>query len=165
MAAFDIAIQTVLDNEGGYSDDPVDPGGETKFGISKRSFPSLDIKNLSRTDAARIYQDQFWNNHPNLARLASDRVATKIFDLMVNMGPRTAVKLFQRSINLVSHGHNPLPVDGLLGPMTVSRANVVDEQKLLHAMREAAADHYRAIVRAKPAQARFLRGWLRRAYQ
>lgn len=61
MAAFfDKAIPTILRNEGGYVNNPTDPGGETNFGISKRSFPDVDIKNLTQEKAVAIYRSSFW---------------------------------------------------------------------------------------------------------
>lgn len=58
---FDKALNFVLRWEGGYVNDPHDPGGETKFGISKRSFPDLNIKDLTREQAADIYRRDYWN--------------------------------------------------------------------------------------------------------
>ena len=55
MAEFKLAIPRVITNEGGYVNDPDDPGGETKYGISKRSYPALDIKNLTVEQATAIY--------------------------------------------------------------------------------------------------------------
>ncbi len=57
---FEKAIEFVLSWEGGYVNDPRDPGGETNYGISKRSFPSLDIKNLTRDQAKQIYFEKYW---------------------------------------------------------------------------------------------------------
>ena len=162
MAEFSKALPIVLKHEGGYVNDKSDAGGETKYGISKRSFPDVDIKRLTVTDAARIYKDHYWS--PLLERLDDQEVATKLFDLIVNMGAGRAVRLFQSSVNRVSAGVRPIPVDGKLGPMTVGRANAIDAARLLEALREAAAGHYRAIVKAKPNQQKFLRGWLNRAY-
>jgi hypothetical protein len=53
---FNQAIENVLKNEGGYVNDPYDPGGETIFGISKRIYPHLDIKNITRNQAIDIYK-------------------------------------------------------------------------------------------------------------
>ena len=58
--SFDKAVEFVLQHEGGYSNDPNDPGGETHWGISKRSYPSLDIKNLTKTQAVEIYRKDYW---------------------------------------------------------------------------------------------------------
>ncbi len=55
------AISFVLKWEGGYSNDPYDSGGETKYGISKRSYPNLDIKNLTLEQAKEIYKRNYWD--------------------------------------------------------------------------------------------------------
>lgn len=56
------ALQFTLSWEGGYVNDPDDPGGETKWGISKRSYPHLDIKNLSPEEALEIYHRDYWTS-------------------------------------------------------------------------------------------------------
>lgn len=58
--SFLTAVAVVLEHEGGYVFDVHDPGGETNFGISKRSYPELDIKRLTRDDAIAIYHRDFW---------------------------------------------------------------------------------------------------------
>ena len=58
--AFEKAVNFVLKWEGGYSNTPNDPGGETKYGISKRSYPDVDIKNLTLEQAKEIYRRDFW---------------------------------------------------------------------------------------------------------
>ena len=63
MTNFQTAIKFVLQWEGGYANDSVDPGGETNYGISKRSYPDLDIKNLSIADAIEIYKRDYWDLH------------------------------------------------------------------------------------------------------
>ncbi|KWT77357.1 glycosyl hydrolase 108 family protein [Candidatus Magnetominusculus xianensis] len=59
-AYYTAAVRFVLDAEGGYVNDPDDPGGETKYGISKRAYPSLDIKSLTIEDAKRLYRRDYW---------------------------------------------------------------------------------------------------------
>ena len=54
------AISATLAHEGGYVNDPADPGGETKFGISKRAYPDVDIKSLTRQEAEMIYRRVYW---------------------------------------------------------------------------------------------------------
>lgn len=58
--SFDKAFELVVGLEGGYSNDPRDPGGETKFGISKRYHPELDIANLALEQAKSIYLNGYW---------------------------------------------------------------------------------------------------------
>jgi lysozyme family protein len=163
VAAFNEAVSAVFKTEGGYVNDKDDRGGETKFGISKRSFPNLDIATLTKVDAEKIYKERYW--HPQLEKLEDQAVATKVFDMIVNMGQKPAVKLFQSSVNLLSNGERPVTVDGILGPGTITRANELDPAKLLHAIRENAAGHYRGIVKANETQRKFLKGWLKRAYE
>ena len=59
-AAFEAAVADVLGEEGGYVNNPADPGGETNWGISKRAYPNVDIKNLTRDDAKAIYLKDYW---------------------------------------------------------------------------------------------------------
>lgn len=81
---FAIDMTFVFKWEGGYVNDPTDPGGETNFGISKRSYPNLDIKNLTKQAAQAIYQRDYWNAiggdtlNPELACAA--------LDTAINMG-------------------------------------------------------------------------------
>ena len=89
-ATFQRAVARVLEHEGGYVDHPTDPGGETNFGISKRSYPDLDIKQLTKAQAIQIYHDDFWvplgcaRLHPALA--------FQVFDAGVNHGHRKALE-------------------------------------------------------------------------
>ena len=57
---FDQAIEVILKHEGGYANNPNDSGGETKYGISKRSYPELNIRGLTRDYAKKIYEQDFW---------------------------------------------------------------------------------------------------------
>jgi lysozyme family protein len=60
LTAFDSAVNEVLGEEAGYGMNPADPGGETKWGISKRAFPNVDIVNLTRDDAKQLYLAHYW---------------------------------------------------------------------------------------------------------
>lgn len=63
MSNFDVCSQFVFHEEGGYVFDPHDPGGETNMGISKRMYPNLDIRNLTKVQAAEIYKRDYWDAH------------------------------------------------------------------------------------------------------
>ncbi|NCX93262.1 MAG: hypothetical protein EBX40_01115 [Gammaproteobacteria bacterium] len=81
---FETAVSIILDHEGGYVNDPKDRGGETRYGISKRAYPDLDIKNLSKADAIAIYRKDYWDKIkadtlPGWLRLMA-------FDCAVNQG-------------------------------------------------------------------------------
>ncbi|NLM40406.1 MAG: secretion activating protein [Firmicutes bacterium] len=154
------AVEVVLRHEGGYVNDLNDPGGETKFGISKRSYPDLDIKNLTREQAIEIYYNDWWQRY-GYGRLQDDTVATKVFDLAVNMGPATAHRLLQEA--LVFLGYD-IAVDGIIGPQTIGTANKADPERLLQVLRWLAAHHYYRIAAQRTQSQAFLMGWLRRAY-
>ena len=84
LMTFDILVKKVLKHEGGYVNDPSDPGGETKYGISKRAFPDLDIKNLTEEQAILIYYDEYWLD-AKVDKLP-DELHEIYLDMVVNMG-------------------------------------------------------------------------------
>lgn len=84
MLTFGIDMTFVFKWEGGYVNDPIDPGGETNYGISKRSYPNIDIKNLTKQAAQMIYQTDYWNaiNGDSL----DPALACAALDTAINMG-------------------------------------------------------------------------------
>ncbi len=88
------AANDLLDNwEGGYVDDPADPGGETNFGISKRSYPDLDIKALTRDEAIAIYYRDFWQKYKLEEKISDPVMRARVFNMGVVMGMLTALAL------------------------------------------------------------------------
>lgn len=114
---FDTAIDRVLGHEGGYINDPTDPGGETKWGISKRSYPHINIKDLTREGAKGIYLRDFWQklNGDTL----HDGVAYQLLDFAINSGIETAVRYFQRALHVADDGH--------WGPISQAAADALPE--------------------------------------
>ncbi len=114
---FDTAFDRLIGHEGGYSNHPKDPGKETKWGISKRSYPQLNIKTLTREDARLIYHKDFWNriNGDTLY----DGVAFQVFDFAVNSGIETAVRYLQRAVGVADDGH--------WGPISAAAAKKMSE--------------------------------------
>ena len=98
---FDTAFSRLIDSEGGYINNPADPGGETKFGISKRSYPDVDIANLTLDGAKAIYLRDFWNPlgdvHP--------AIKFQCFDFAVNSGIGTAIRKLQLAVGVADDGH------------------------------------------------------------
>jgi lysozyme family protein len=156
MARFDKAIGTVLEHEGGYTFDPNDPGGETKYGISRKAYPSLDIKALTLDQAKAIYKRDYWI----YSRIEDQDVATKVFDLAVNLGPPAAHRLLQTA--LLALGET-VAVDGVFGPQTLAATNRVTPEQLLQELRAQAAVYYAHTVLTNPSEQKFLLGWMRRA--
>lgn len=148
MNNFEIAIERVLGHEGGYVNDPNDPGGETKWGISKRSYPNVDIANLSRADAIHIYKRDFWDV-AQLDKLPLS-VGYQALDFAINSGIGTAVRALQRAA-----GAAP---DGRIGPVTLSRLASVSETDLLMLLLAERLDFMTALKNWPNAG----RGWARR---
>ena len=158
---FEKAFAYVIQNEGSYVFDKNDPGGETKFGISKRSYPALNIKDLTLEEAKKIYYRDYWIRG-RFEEISSDLIATQVFDFSVNLGIRASVIVLQRALRSV--GTN-VQEDGLMGPQTFSAASNSEPRCLLAAIKSEAAGYYRQIVAKNPSQQKFLKGWLNRAYR
>ncbi len=154
----------MLANEGGYENQAADPGGETRFGISHRDYPNLDLRTLTREAAIAIYFRDFWSRAP-FGELTPP-LAEKLFDLSVNIGPAHGARCLQRALRACGHR---VAEDGVLGAATLAAARAADAASLLAALRSEAAGYYRmtaAQPRAGDLGARdFLEGWLNRAYQ
>ena len=106
--SFDQAFSRLIGNEGGYANDPADPGGETNWGISKRSYPDVDIAGLTRDGAKAIYLRDFWQRgHMDNFDGA---LSFQVFDFAVNSGIETAVRALQRAAGVAD--------DGYIGPVT-----------------------------------------------
>ena len=86
--SFESALEFTLRWEGGYSNDPSDPGGETKYGISKRYHPNVDVKNLTIDEAQEIYRMEYWN--PSGCDSLPEPLDLIVFDTAVNMGIKRA---------------------------------------------------------------------------
>ncbi len=153
---FRFAVERTLVHEGGYINDPRDPGGETNFGISRRSYPALDIRGLTRGDAERIYLRDWWEKY-GYGSISDRFLAAKVFDLAVNLGPNQAHKLLQTAVCETTAAKTA--VDGILGDLTLKAVNGHPQPEyLLAALKLKAVGHYLAL--GKPA---FLAGWIRRA--
>jgi len=88
MTLWERVGRSILRHEGGYVNNPNDPGGETKYGISKRSYPNVDIKNLTPEQALEIYHRDFW---PRIPAHLPDPVRWFAFDCAVHHGPGQAL--------------------------------------------------------------------------
>jgi lysozyme family protein len=145
---FDNCLAFVLEQEGGYSNDSADPGGETNWGISKRAHPTVDIKNLSRNGAGRIYEVEYWQ--PSHCDDMPAPIALCVFDMAVNMGISRSAKILQEALGV--------PDDGIIGPQTLfesSGADVTVTVRKIHDLRE-------AFYRGRMGFDRFGKGWLAR---
>jgi len=148
---FDRAFDRLLGHEGGYANDPNDPGGETHWGISQRSYPSVDIKHLTREGAKEIYRRDFWE------RLHADRmtdgVAFQVLDFAVNSGIETATRYLQRAVGVADDGH--------WGPVSQAAADRLSETDIILALTAGRLDYMTRLKNWPTAS----RGWARRIAQ
>lgn len=147
MADFERAFAIVVGGEGGYVNDPRDPGGETKFGISKRAYPNEDIASLTLERAKQIYRRDYWE------RASCDLLpwnwGLAVFDMAVNMGPVYAVKSMQAALGQVQ--------DGIVGVKTLTAIGA-DRGRFFTDFMAARAYRYTELEGFE----HFGRGWLRR---
>ena len=158
------ALNFVLSDhiEGGFSDDPEDPGnwtggakdsGElrgTKYGISAKAYPQLDIRALRYDEVVGIYWRDYW------VKIRGDdlppRVAFAVFDCAVNQGVAAAAQMLQASVGA--------DVDGIIGPATISAVRQREQTDVLVDFLARRAVRYASLSTFK----RFGRGWMRRLF-
>lgn len=153
-SSFDVALAFVLRMEGGDSDHPADPGGRTRFGISQRAYPDLDIRHLTLEQARMIYQRDYWQAaHCDQLPPA---YALTLFDAAVNLGKARAVSLLQAALGV--------QVDGVVGSKTVAAASRQYRSGLTRFLARRAA-YYMDLAESNPARRVFLAGWLNRCFE
>lgn len=142
----------------GLVNDPDDPGGLTKYGISQRAFPHLNIKDLKLEDAKRIYYDKYYMRPINLKQFPY-RTRLALFDANVNHGPNASFKLLQEAINSISKAE--LKVDGIFGPKTKTAIENLDDMLLFNSIIMHRERLFRKIA-SSPRMLKFLKGWINR---
>ena len=161
MASFDIAITKTLANEGGaaYTETPGDTGGATKYGISQKSYPTLNIKALTEDEAKSIYKRDYWDKIKG-DDIKSQYVAESIFDYAVNAGVGTAIKAAQEAAAMVTHAN--VTADGVIGPKSLAAINSADEWHFQAVYALQKITRYAAICNKNRDQSKFLLGWVNR---
>jgi lysozyme family protein len=172
MSDFNDAIPTVLRREGGFVDNPNDPGGATNFGVSARWLQSkglleqleegdktqdevMAIRSMTKEQAMGFYKAYWWDFY-KYQDLQSQPVATKVFDTAVNMGASRSHRILQKIVGV--------PQDGVLGAKSFAEANAMSPSVLIVNFQSAQAQFYRGLVAKNPKLQEFLTGWLNRAY-
>lgn len=150
---FDQAVGFVLRDriEGGYVNDPRDPGGETQFGISKRSYPKENIKALTRERAIELYRRDYWDK-PGCDKLPP-KLAVALFDCAVNQGAGIAPQLMQRALGVNA--------DGIIGPITAAAAAKADQDDAVIQFIGWRLRRYAFTANAST----FMRGWANRVLE
>lgn len=151
---FALIFQKLIDIEKGYVNDPLDPGGETKYGISKRYHPNIDIENLTLPDAMEIYQQEYWVK-PGFNKIDNIQLAEKVFIFGVNPGVKKSAVNLQLAANILG---GMLDVDGIVGPQTIGFVNSYRHQlSLISAFKMLGNQWYVA-----KGNDRYVAGWLKR---
>jgi len=145
---FKKAVKIIFEHEGFYSNDAQDAGGETKYGISKKAYPELDIKNLTIQHAEFIYENDYWMKCkcaglPEQLRLA-------VFDCAVNQGVTFASKALQAACEA--------KIDGFIGPKTLDACNSKNPDEVLEEFLKERLHRYLSTKGFE----RFGKGWLNR---
>ena len=148
------AFEKVIGHEGGYVNDKNDRGGETKYGISKRAYPNVDIASLTIDDARKIYFKDYWEKN-RVEELPKD-IRFCYFDMCVNMGGGRACKILQQTANAKGA---KLIEDGRIGRNTIKGSQSVGLQRL----KSYRVLYYARIVIKKPSQEKYWYGWFRRS--
>lgn len=171
MADFNTFFPTLLKHEGGFVNDPADPGGATNKGVTIATFelcaarlldirPTLDnLRALTDAQAATIYKALYWDKvHGD--EIALQPLANIVFDFQVNAGAN-ASKLLQRVLNTL--GASPqLTVDGAIGASTLAALSRANSVAVYAAYKQGRKDYYTNLVNQRPALGKFLKGWLAR---
>lgn len=145
---FMVAFEKLIGHEGGYVNHPSDPGGETNFGISKRSYPGEDIKGMTQARAMEIYCRDYWG--PAGCDAVPPAVRFDLFDMAVNAGVKPAVRCLQRAVGEVQ--------DGVIGPKTLMALNSTPTPSILARFNGARLEHLTNL----PTWPAFGKGWARR---
>ena len=131
--SFDKAFALTVGVEGGYVNDPSDPGGETKYGISHRAYPDIDIKALTLDQARDIYRRDYWQAAS--CDSMPERIGHLVFDCAVHHGVKTAIKLLQRALKVADDGEfGPITRGTLTARDTNETADLLMAQRMLYLM-------------------------------
>lgn len=171
MASFDAFFPTMLKHEGGFVNDPVDPGGATNKGVTMETFqscakrylgiePTLEnLKALTDAQAGKIYKPLYWDKIRG-DEIEPQELANIVFDFQVNAGAN-ASKLLQRVLNDLG-AKPPLAVDGAIGSTTMAALTSMDQTEVYRRYKQGRIDYYEDLVAKRPALGKFLKGWLNR---
>lgn len=175
MADFNKAFQLMIANEGGYVNDPDDPGGETYKGIARKifskwegwtkvdmlkkqaNFPTnLDADTELQQNVSDFYQVTFWDKM-NGDQINNQEVASSIFDFGVNAGIETSASLAQKVVGV--------DVDGSIGKNTVAKLNIYDPELFVYKFAVFKTNRYREIIKKRPTSSKYFAGWVARAVE
>lgn len=153
MDAFVAAVNYTIDTLEGGGRLTRDTGGATRFGISKRGNPDVDVENLTRDDAVRLYHERYWL--PARCDQLPAALALQFFVAYVNMPPKVAVRLLQAALGVEQ--------DGRIGPLTIGAAReFLPRSELRARFSRACLEYYIALAENRPVYRPYRHGWIGR---
>lgn len=150
------SFELMLKSEGGYVNNPADPGGMTNLGVTKatwenwvgRASDEAEMRSLTPEKVEPLYKKKFWD------AVRGDELPVGLdyllFDFAVNAGAGRSIKTLQSAVGVTP--------DGGFGPMTMAAVQAIDPKELIERFSQAKEDFYRSL----PTFATFGRGWLNR---
>lgn len=173
MSYKDDVIKEIIEIEGGYVDDPLDSGGETKYGITKETAVQFgytgQMKKLTKAKATEIYEAMYWNSirGDDIEELSQD-LAYRLFDISVNMGSKRAGEFLQRALNVLNereHYYNDIKVDGSIGNITLSRLGAYmrkrDEDVIVSMITCMQGEFYVSLAEHREKDEKYIYGWFK----
>jgi len=153
MKIFEDYLHVILDHEGGYVNHKNDPGGVTKFGICQKSYPNLDIKNLTTDQASEIYHIDYWLPMKLDLIEGNELLKLHLFDMGVNSGIRNAIKLLQAIVETTP--------DGIMGKTTAYSVAKYGKS-IVNDYITARKHYYTRLIEMNPKLKDFEKGWMNR---
>lgn len=156
----DSIINDIIEREGGATatNNPLDRGGRTQYGIAERSHPKAWLDGQVTLEEARDIYRKRYLEAPGFDKIGNPDLRAQLVDFGVNSGPGVAIQKLQEIVGT--------EVDGVLGPKTLQLVNSHPEPKRLsNQLALARVKMIGRIVNKNPAQAKFLNGWLTRALE
>ncbi len=188
MANFELYFPTLLKHEGGFVNNPNDPGGATNKGITLKTFRAMykptatveDLKNISNVVVKSIYKKNYWNLL-NLDLIKNQKLAETVFDMGVNAGVSRSAKMLQYVANTILPQNKSFVIDGIIGSKSIEKINAINGDVLYNQFNELRKTYYlfrtatktektndtvfintQLKVSPNPSQVEFEKGWLKR---
>lgn len=163
MAIFKSSIFVIDKAEGrDIVNDPNDLGRLSKYGISQRAYPDLDIKNLTFDQAMEVLEKDYWNKY-NIGAISNQGVANIVMLITINMSPSSAATIVQKAVNRYFRSDR-LVIDGVMGSKTIEAINSCSDPIVFRdCLRLQECQYYYDLVHKLPGQITNLHGWIGRA--
>jgi len=160
MASFDLFAPTLMKHEGGFSNNPSDPGGATMKGVTLKTYRAYfgaektvdDLKNISNLEWKTIMKEGFWDKC-KCDQIVNQSIAELLGDWQVNAG-YNAIKSVQRAFGLKA--------DGIAGPEFLATLNAPNRAYIFDRIKSERINYYQALCAKNPKLNTFLRSWLSR---